>query len=63
MLLGDLIEDKKMVDINELENTITICFLNKKTESNIDRFNEEFDIVLTNEDSDFDTVEKIIKYV
>lgn len=60
LLFGDLIEDKKMVDEKELDNTISICFLNKKTEDNLDKFNENFDIVLTNDDANFEIATKIV---
>lgn len=60
LLFGDLIEDKKMVDEKDLDNTITVCFLNKRTESNLNKFNEDFDIVLTNEDANFEIARKIV---
>lgn len=61
LLFGDLIEDTKMVDEEELENTITVCFLNKKTEQNLAKFEENFDIVLTNDDSNFDVIKEVVK--
>ena len=60
LLLGDLIEDKNMIPAEEFDKTISVAFLNKKIEENIEVFKENFDIVLTKEDATFKVVEKII---
>lgn len=61
ILCGDIIEDIQMVSKGKLEKTITIGFLNNKIEENLKIYNDNFDIVLTNEDACFQEVEKIIK--
>jgi len=60
LLFGDLIEDKKMVEEAELDKTITVCFLNKRTETSLKKFNESFDVVLTNEDANFNIARTIV---
>ncbi len=59
ILLGDIVDDVNMVSKENLNNTITIGFLEKDIESNLEKYNEIFDIVLTNRTS-FDEVLKII---
>lgn len=61
MLLGDTIEDKKMVPEKDWKNTITIGFLSEKIEENLEVYRKNFDIVLTNEDANYDIVKNIIK--
>ena len=60
ILFGDLIEDKKMVEEKDLKNTITVCFLNKSTEVDLDKFNTNFDIVVSENDANFKIAEKIV---
>ena len=60
LLLGDTIEDKKMVEQNEWRHTITIGFLNEKIQENLEVYKENFDIVLTEEDATFDVVEELV---
>lgn len=60
LLFGDLIEDKKMIGKEDLENTLSVCFINERTEDNIEVFNNNFDVVLTKEDSNFDVAKKIV---
>lgn len=60
LLLGDMIEDKYMVEQEEWKNTITVGFLNENIEENKDIYQKEFDIVLTDDDASFETVEKIV---
>lgn len=60
ILFGDLIEDKKMVEEKDLKNTITVCFLNKNTEVDLNKFNVNFDIVLSENDANFKIAEKIV---
>ena len=60
LVLGDLIEDKNMVDVKEGKEIISVGFLNKNIAENLKIYKEKFDIVLTNEDANFDVVEKIL---
>ena len=60
LVLGDLIEDKNMVDVKEGKDIISVGFLNKNIAENLKIYKEKFDIVLTNEDANFDVVEKIL---
>lgn len=61
ILCGDIIEDIQMIEKEELDKAITIGFLNNKLEENLTFYNQNFDIVLTEEDACFQEVEKIIK--
>lgn len=51
LLLGDLIEDINMIEQNRLKNTITVGFLDKKITENLKVYQENFDIVLTDNSS------------
>lgn len=55
ILLGDLVEDIKMIDKKLINNTITIGFLDSKVESNLEVYNNNFDIVITH-DGNFNDV-------
>ncbi|MCI8384142.1 MAG: hypothetical protein HFJ33_04680 [Clostridia bacterium] len=61
ILCGDIIEDIQMISKQQLENTITIAFLNDKIEENLKFYQEKYDIVLTDEEATFQEVEKIIE--
>lgn len=61
LLVGDLIEDKKMVDKKDWDRTISIGFLDFKIEENLKVYRDNFDIVLTPDDADFKVVKEIIK--
>lgn len=52
MLIGDLIEDIKMVDEKEKETTLRIGILSKEMENeeNLRLYNKRFDVVLTEEE-------------
>lgn len=52
ILIGDLIEDIKMIDEKEKETTLRIGILTKEMESekNLRLYNEKFDVVLTEEE-------------
>lgn len=54
VLLGDLIGDKKMIGKSDFSNVITVGFLDEKIEENLEYFNKEFDLVLTNTSSYYD---------
>lgn len=58
ILAGDLIDDKKMVPKDMLENVISVGFLNN--ENNLDVYNKNFDIVLTNEDATFSKINDLV---
>lgn len=60
ILAGDIIEDTQMVPKEKLENTITIGFLNDKIKENLVAYQNNYDIVLTEEEASFQEVEKII---
>lgn len=47
LLFGDIVEDIKMVSNKNLEKTITIGFLDQRIEKNLEVYNKNFDIVLT----------------
>lgn len=55
LLCGDVIEDITMVKPEQLDNTITVGFLDKKIEQNLQSYRDNFDLVLT-EDASFEEV-------
>ena len=59
MLFGDLVEDLKMIDKEKLENTLTFGFLDENIDTNLEKFNNNFDIVLT-ENEDFNDVKELL---
>ena len=61
LLLGDLTDDVNMVSKEKLNHTITIGFLEENIESNIEKYNKTFDIVLTNRTS-FQEVLEILNF-
>lgn len=60
ILFGDLVEDTNMIDRNKTDNIIRIGFLNE-SHKNFEVYKEFFDIVLTNEESNFNIARKILK--
>lgn len=60
LLLGDGLADLKMISKNDRENAITVGFLEEKVEENLEYFNKDFDVVLTNQGTFYD-VNKILK--
>jgi len=60
LLFGDGLADLKMVSENDKDRAITIGFLEENIEENLDIFNKNFDIVITNEGS-FEEVNNILK--
>lgn len=44
VLFGDTIEDKKMIEESEHENTILVGFLTNNIEENLEKYKNEFDI-------------------
>lgn len=61
ILCGDIIEDIQMVRKEDLSKTITIGFLNQKIDENLMFYQQNYDMVLTNEEACFQEVEKIIR--
>ena len=60
LLLGDMVEDKKMLDESKLDNAILVGFLNDKIEENLEVYKKNFDVVLTCEDATFESVENFV---
>lgn len=58
-LFGDLVEDIRMVDTEKRQNTLTFGFLDENIEQNLEKYKENFDIVLT-DGSDFKDVKNIL---
>ena len=59
ILIGDMIEDEKMVPKEDWNRTIKVAFLNAKIEENVELYKKSFDIVLTNENANFDELKEI----
>lgn len=58
ILVGDLIEDKKMVSEDILKDVVTIGFL--MNDDNLEVYNKNFDIVLDNEDATFENIDDLV---
>ena len=61
LLIGDFVEDKKMVPAEEWGETIAIGILDEKVDDNLEVYRKNFDIVLTNENASFGTIKKLIE--
>lgn len=61
LLFGDLIEDIKMANKEKILNTITFGFLDANIEQNLEEYNKNFDIVLT-EDEDFNSIKEVLNF-
>lgn len=61
ILVGDIIEDIKMVEKEQLHKTITIGFLDNNIEKNLEAYNNNFDVTLT-KNKDFNTIKNFINY-
>lgn len=61
VLCGDIIEDLQMIKKEERKNAITIAFLNKKIEENLKFYQQNFNVVLTDQEACFQEVQKIIR--
>ena len=59
LLFGDIVDDINMVTKTRLNNTITVGFLDKKIEENLELYKSTFDIVLT-ENASFKEIDNII---
>lgn len=60
VLFGDIVDDVNMVSKDKLNSTITIGFLDKKIEENLELYKSTFDIILT-DNSSFKEIEGLIK--
>ena len=60
LLLGDIIDDKKMVEKENWSKTISIGLPNDDTDSNLELYKNNFDIVLTDNDANFEVVRKLV---
>ena len=60
LLFGDIVDDVNMVSKDKLNTTITVGFLDKKIEENLELYKSTFDIVLT-DNANFKEIEDIIK--
>lgn len=60
LLLGDGLADLKMISESDKTRAITIGFLEENIDENLDIFNKNFDIVITDEGS-FEDVNNILK--
>ena len=60
ILFGDLVEDLRMINEDKIENVLKVGFLDENIETNLEAFNNSFDIVITN-DGDFNDIIKILK--
>lgn len=60
LLFGDLIEDIGIVDNKDLHRTLTVGFLETNVEGNLDNYQENYDIVLTDEDASFNKIIEIL---
>ena len=61
IVIGDLIEDIKMSGDYPDDKLMKIGFLNKNVTENLEKYKEKFDIVLINENQDFELLKEIIK--
>ena len=61
ILCGDIVEDCQMLPQEKRNQTLRIGFLNQEIQKNLKTYQENFDIVLTNDEATFYEVEKIIK--
>lgn len=60
ILCGDIVEDIKMTEENKKDKTLTIGFLDYNIDDNLTIYNNNFDLVLTDNET-FDTLMEILK--
>ena len=60
LLFGDIVDDVNMISKDKLNSTITVGFLDKKIEENLELYKATFDMVLT-DNASFKEIEEIIK--
>lgn len=61
LLCGDIVEDIRMIEKRQKDKALTIGFLDYNINSNLDIYNRNFDIVLS-DNEDFDTVKEILSF-
>ena len=59
LLCGDIVEDIRMIDTKQRDKTLAIGFLDYNIENNLEIYNNNFDIVLADNET-FDTVKEIL---
>ena len=62
LLIGDAIEDKKMVPKEQWEKTISVGFCNENINNNLEEYRRNFDITLTNYDANFENIRGLVRY-
>ena len=62
LLIGDAIEDKKMVPKEQWEKTISVGFCNENINNNLEEYRRNFDITLTNDDANFENIKGLVRY-
>ncbi len=62
LLLGDGLEDLKMIEKFDYKTLVSVGFLNEEVEANLPNFKRGFDVVLLN-DGDFSYVNELIKRI
>ncbi|MFZ5955350.1 MAG: hypothetical protein ACOYT4_02910 [Nanoarchaeota archaeon] len=62
ILLGDGIEDLKMISGFKFDNLIKFGFLNEDIESNLDLYKQNFDVLITN-DGNFEAINKFFEEI
>ena len=60
VLIGDAIEDKKMVPEEQWNETILVGFLNENIKNNLEKYKNSFDITLTKNDASFENLENCL---
>lgn len=60
LLIGDAVEDKKMVPKEQWKNTVLTGFLNENIDDNLEEYRRNFDITLTSDDANFENVKEIV---
>ncbi len=60
ILVGDLIEDEKMVEKEEWNTTLKVAMLDKPTKENINLYKENFDLVLIKKEADFRKISELL---
>ncbi len=60
LLIGDFIEDKKMLPSEEWDRSILVGFLTKEIRQNMKVYRDNFDVVLTGKDASFESISEIV---
>lgn len=60
LLIGDAIEDKKMLPKEQWEKTISVGFCNENINNNLEEYRKNFDITLTNDDANFQNIKGLV---